>query len=100
MLLNPLLSLEPLSCMVAPNRDTRNITFHTSTFQTIASNMASEFDIDMADGFSVDNIIFGNSSGEEQVRGHLLTSSDIRNRSNMPSIEPDFGDESYHDKVK
>ena len=86
--------------MVAPIRDTGNITFHTSTFQTTASNMALEFDIDMANGVSLDNIIFGNSSSEKQVRGHFLTSSNTRNRSNIPLIKPDSGDESYYDKVQ
>jgi len=96
----PLLSLEPLSCIVAPNRDTGNITFHTSTFQTIAKNMALELNINMANGFHINNIIFSNSSGGEQVRGHSLTSSNTRNRFNTPSIEPDSGDKFYYDKVQ
>ncbi len=58
-----LLSLEPPSCMVALNRNTGNITFYTLTFQTIAKNMASELDINMANRFHVNNIIFGNNSG-------------------------------------
>ena len=86
--------------MVAPIRDTGNITFHTSTLQTIVSNIALEFDIDMANGFFVDNIIFGNSSRGEQMRDHSLTSSNTRNRSNMPLIELDSRAESYHDKVQ
>ena len=95
-----LLSLEPPSCMVAPNRDTGNITFYTSTFQTIAKNMASKLDINMANGFHVNNIIFGNNSRGKQVRGCLFTFSNIRNRFNIPSIELDSGDEFYHDKVQ
>jgi len=86
--------------MVAPNRDTGNITFHTSTFQTIAKNMDLELNINIADRFYVNNIIFGNNSRGEQVKGHLLTSSNTRNRSNMPSIKPDSGDEFYHNKVQ
>ena len=85
--------------MVVPNRDTRNITFHTSTFQTIATNMALELDIDMANEFSVNNIIFGNSGEGEQVRGYSLTFSNTRNRSNIPLIKLDSGDKSYYDKV-
>ena len=62
--------------------------------------MALEFNIDMTNRFSVDNIIFGNSSGGEQVRGHSLTFSNTRNRSNMSLIELDSGDEFYHDKIQ
>jgi len=86
--------------MVVPNRDTGNITFHTSTFQTIAKNMASELDIDMANRFYVDNIIFGDSGEREQVRGYSLTSSNTRNRSNISSIKLDSGDKFYYNKVQ
>ena len=34
------------------------------------------------------------------MRGYSLTSSNTRNRSNTPSIEPDSGDEFYYDKVQ
>jgi len=86
--------------MVVPNRDTGNIIFYTSTFQTIAKNIALELNINIANRFHVNNIIFGNNSRGEQVRGHLLTSSNTKNRSNMPSIKLDSGDEFYHNKVQ
>ena len=86
--------------MVASIRDTRNITFHISTLQTTASNIALEFDIDMADGFIVNNIIFGDSGRREQVRGHSLTSSNSRNRSITSLIELDSGNKFYYDKVQ
>ena len=62
--------------------------------------MDLELNINIADIFHINNIIFGNNSRGEQVRGHLLTSSNTRNRSNMLSIKPDSGDEFYHNKVQ
>ena len=85
--------------MVVPFRDTGNITFYILTLQTTTSNIALEFDIDMAGRSTVNNIIFSDSGRKKQVRDHSLTSSNSRNRSITPLIEPDFGNESYYDKV-
>ena len=86
--------------MVVLIRNIGNITFHTSALQTSALNMALDFDFDMADNFTVNNIIYSNSGEEDKTRGHSLTSSTIRARSTSPSIESDSGDESHQDKVQ
>ena len=61
--------------------------------------MDSVFNIDMADGSNVSNIIFDDSGSKWKVRGHSLTPSKTRAGSIMPSIELNSGDESYQDKV-
>ena len=86
--------------MVVLIRDTGNIIFHTSTIQIITSNMASKLNINMANRYSVDNIIFSNSSRRKQVRDHSLTSSNSKNRSNTSLIELDLEDKAYHNKIQ
>ena len=81
--------------MVASIRDIGNIAFCTSAFQTSASNIASEFNIDMADGSTVNNIIYSDGGENDKMRGRPLTPSVNKSRSISPSIESDSGDESY-----
>ena len=57
--------------------------------------MASEFDINIADGFTVSNIIYSDNSKNDKMRGHSLTPSINKTRSITPSIELDSEDESY-----
>ena len=88
--------------MVVPFRDIGNITFHTSAFQIPALNMASEFDIDMDmnDSSIVNNIIYGERSKHDKVRGRSLTPKVYGSRSISPLIVSDSGNKSYHDKVQ
>ena len=62
--------------------------------------MALEFNIDMADSSTVNNIIYGNNNRTEKVRGCSLTPNKTRSRSISPSIESDSRDKSYPDKVQ
>ena len=61
--------------MVMPIRDIGNILFQSSAFHTSASNMASVFNIDIADNSVISNIIFNNSNKNNKVRGRFLASS-------------------------
>jgi len=67
--------------MIAPIREIGNILFHTSAFNTSTSNMASFFDINMADNSIVGNIFFNNSNRKDEVRGHSTVSSTSSSRS-------------------
>lgn len=67
--------------MVVSIRDIGNILFHTSAFNTSASNMASFFNIDIADDSVIGNIFFNNSNRKDEVRGHSSVSSMPSSRS-------------------
>ena len=67
--------------MVVPIRDIGNILFHSSAFNTNASNMASVFNIDMADDSVIGNITFSNSDRKDKVRGCSSASSMPSSRS-------------------
>ena len=86
--------------MVVSIRDIGNITFRTLAFQIPASNIALEFDINMDNGFTVNNIIYSESGKNNKVRGCSLTPRAYSSRSILPSIALDSRDKSYHDKVQ
>ena len=80
-------------------RDIENITFHTLAFQIPASNMASEFNININDGSTVANIIYSESSKNDKMRGCSLTPRVYSSRFISPLIALDSGDKSYYDKL-
>ena len=98
MIINILLSLQPPSCMGAPIRDTRNILFHSLALTTSISNIASGFNINMADDSVIANIIYNNSDKKDEVRGCSSTSSTPSSRSLLSSS--DKSTEEYVAKVQ
>ena len=91
---NPLflLSLLPLSCIVAPIRELGNITLSTIVMSSNTSNIASNQDINMVID-PLDNL-FDISNNYDEVRGCSLDVSIHRPRS--PSISLSEGGKEYH----
>ena len=59
-----------------------------------------EFNIDIDDSSTVNNIIYGESSKNDKVRGHSLTSKAYSSRSILSLIVLNSKDKSYYDKVQ
>ena len=84
--------------MVASIRDIGNISFHSLAFTTSTSNMASVFNINMANDSVIGNIIYNNSNKKDKMRGCSSISSIYSSRS--LSVFLDKSTEEYAMKVQ